>query len=113
MSYDAVVVGAGFAGAIMAERLASQGGLDVLLVERREHVAGNAYDEINEHGVLVPRFGGHMFHTNAPRVEPARILLRGKLEIHGGTIGPRLKELQHVLGQATVGLWRTVRGGPG
>lgn len=68
MSYDAIVVGAGFAGSIMAERLASQCGYEVLVVERREHVAGNAFDEYNSHGVLVPRFGGHMFHTNAERV---------------------------------------------
>ena len=68
MSYDAVVVGAGFAGSVLAERMASQCGMEVLVVERREHVAGNAYDEYNEHGVLVPRFGGHLFHTNADKV---------------------------------------------
>ena len=68
MGYDAIVVGAGFAGSIMAERLASQAGLDVLVIDRREHVAGNAFDEYNEHGVLVPRFGGHLFHTNAEKV---------------------------------------------
>lgn len=68
MGYDAIVVGAGFAGSIMAERLASQAGLDVLVIDRREHVAGNAYDEYNEHGVLVPRFGGHLFHTNSEKV---------------------------------------------
>jgi UDP-galactopyranose mutase len=68
MGYDAIVVGAGFAGSIMAERLASQAGMDVLVIDRREHVAGNAFDEYNEHGVLVPRFGGHLFHTNAEKV---------------------------------------------
>jgi UDP-galactopyranose mutase len=68
MSYDAIVVGAGFAGSVLAERMASQCGMEVLVVERREHVAGNAYDEYNEHGVLVPRFGGHLFHTNADKV---------------------------------------------
>jgi UDP-galactopyranose mutase len=68
MGYDAIVVGAGFAGSIMAERLASQAGLDVLVIDRREHVGGNAFDEYNEHGVLVPRFGGHLFHTNAAKV---------------------------------------------
>jgi UDP-galactopyranose mutase len=68
VSYDAIVVGAGFAGSVLAERMASQCGMDVLVVERREHVAGNAYDEYNEHGVLVPRFGGHLFHTNADKV---------------------------------------------
>jgi UDP-galactopyranose mutase len=68
VSYDAIVVGAGFAGSIMAERLASQAGLEVLVIDRRAHVAGNAYDEYNADGVLVPRFGGHLFHTNSARV---------------------------------------------
>jgi UDP-galactopyranose mutase len=68
MSYDAIIVGAGFAGSIMAERLASQAGLEVLVIDHREHVAGNAFDEQNADGVLVPRFGGHLFHTNAGRV---------------------------------------------
>jgi UDP-galactopyranose mutase len=68
VSYDAIVVGAGFAGSVLAERLASQCGMEVLVVERREHIGGNAYDEYNEHGVLVPRFGGHLFHTNADKV---------------------------------------------
>ncbi len=61
------VVGAGFAGAVMAERAASLG-LRVLVVEQREHIGGNAYDFRNEHGVLVHRYGPHIFHTNAPRV---------------------------------------------
>ena len=67
-SYDVVVVGAGFAGSVMAERLASQSGARVLVVDRRPHIAGNAYDEIDEHGVLVHRYGPHIFHTNAERV---------------------------------------------
>jgi UDP-galactopyranose mutase len=65
---DALVVGAGFAGAVMAERLAELSGLRVLVVDRREHVAGNAYDELNAYGVRVARFGGHLFHTNADHV---------------------------------------------
>ncbi len=65
--YDVLVVGAGFAGSIMAERAASSG-LRVLVVDRREHIAGNAYDEFDEHGVLVHRYGPHIFHTNAPKV---------------------------------------------
>ncbi len=70
MSHDAIVVGAGFAGSVLAERLASQCGMDVLVVERREHVGGNAYDEYNEHGVLVPRFGGHLFHRTPRPLQP-------------------------------------------
>jgi UDP-galactopyranose mutase len=65
---DVLVVGAGFAGSIVAERLASRCGLRVLIVDRRPHVAGNAYDYVDEHGVLVHRYGPHIFHTNADKV---------------------------------------------
>lgn len=65
---DTLVVGAGFAGAVMAERLATECGQNVLVIDRRAHVAGNAYDYLDEHGVLVHRFGPHIFHTNSPRV---------------------------------------------
>ncbi len=67
-TYDVLVVGAGFAGATMAERLASQAGLRVLVIDRRPHIAGNAYDHADEHGVLIHRYGPHIFHTNAERV---------------------------------------------
>src|SRR4051794_7346143 len=66
--YDTLVVGAGYAGSIMAERLASQLGQRVLVVDRRDHIAGNAYDYVDEHGVLVHRYGPHIFHTNADSV---------------------------------------------
>jgi UDP-galactopyranose mutase len=62
--YDVLVVGAGFAGSIMAERAASVG-LTVLVVDQREHIAGNAFDYTDEHGVLIHRYGPHLFHTNA------------------------------------------------
>ena len=64
---DWIVVGAGFTGATFAERLASAG-KKVRVLERRQHIAGNAYDEVNEHGVLVHRHGPHIFHTNSPAV---------------------------------------------
>jgi UDP-galactopyranose mutase len=64
-SFDTLVVGAGYAGAIMAERLASQCGQSVLVVDRRPHIAGNAYDYPDEHGVRVHAHGPHIFHTNA------------------------------------------------
>jgi UDP-galactopyranose mutase len=67
-TFDTLVVGAGFAGAVMAERLASQCGHSVLVVDRREHIAGNAYDFADEHGVRVHRYGPHIFHTKAERV---------------------------------------------
>lgn len=64
MSDDWVVVGAGLAGAVCAERLASLTGCRVLVVERRAHVAGNAYDHDDEHGILVHEYGPHIFHTS-------------------------------------------------
>jgi len=66
--YDYLVVGAGFAGSVIAERLASQHGARVLLVDRRPHVGGNAYDEPNEAGILYHKYGPHIFHTNSSQV---------------------------------------------
>jgi len=66
--FDAVVVGAGFAGATMAERLAEADGMRVLVVEKRDHVAGNAFDEHDDAGILVHRYGPHIFHTNSDDV---------------------------------------------
>jgi UDP-galactopyranose mutase len=66
-SYDALVVGAGFAGSVMAERLASSGSR-VLVIDRREHVGGNAYDHEDAAGLLIHRYGPHIFHTNAHRI---------------------------------------------
>ncbi len=63
--YDVMVVGAGFAGAVMAERLASQAGKRVLVVDRRPHIAGNAYDRLDDSGVLIHQYGPHIFHTNS------------------------------------------------
>lgn len=62
--YDVLVVGAGFAGSVLAERLASVG-QRVLVVDRREHIAGNAYDHADAAGVLIHRYGPHIFHTNS------------------------------------------------
>jgi len=66
--YDYLIVGAGFAGSVLAERLASQHGARVLLVDRRPHVGGNAYDEPNEAGILYHKYGPHIFHTNSDQV---------------------------------------------
>jgi UDP-galactopyranose mutase len=67
MRFDILVVGAGFAGCVVAERLAAAG-KSVLVIEKREHIGGNALDEKDTHGVLVHRYGPHIFHTNAPHV---------------------------------------------
>lgn len=66
--FDAVVVGAGFAGSVMAERLASQCAMSVLIVERRNHIGGNAHDFHDEAGILVHRYGPHIFHCNSSRI---------------------------------------------
>ncbi len=66
--YDWLVVGAGFAGSVLAERLASQRGERVLVIDRRPHIGGNAYDRHDEAGVLIHRYGPHIFHTNAQAV---------------------------------------------
>ncbi len=63
--FDYLIVGAGFAGSILAERLANQSGKKVLIVDRRNHIGGNAYDHHNEAGVLVHKYGPHIFHTNS------------------------------------------------
>lgn len=64
MRYDYFIVGAGFSGSVLAERLANVLGKKVLLIEKRNHIGGNAYDEYDEHGILVHRYGPHIFHTN-------------------------------------------------
>jgi UDP-galactopyranose mutase len=66
--FDVLVVGAGFAGSVLAERLASQAGKRVLVVDRRAHIGGNAYDHYDDAGILVHRYGPHIFHTNSKEV---------------------------------------------
>jgi UDP-galactopyranose mutase len=62
--FDWLIVGAGFAGSVLAERIASQRGERVLLIDRRPHIGGNAYDRYNEQGILIHQYGPHIFHTN-------------------------------------------------
>lgn len=66
--YDHLVVGAGFAGAVMAERLAAGAGRRVLVIDRRAHIGGNAHDRRDEAGLLIHPYGPHIFHTNAQHV---------------------------------------------
>ena len=63
-----MIVGAGFAGSTLGERLASQAGQRVLVIDRRPHMGGNAYDERDRAGILVHRYGPHIFHTNSEDV---------------------------------------------
>lgn len=65
--FDYLIAGAGFAGAVVAERMASLG-KKVLVIDRRKHIGGNAYDHANEDGLLVHRYGPHIFHTNSEQV---------------------------------------------
>ena len=68
VQYDVLVVGAGFAGSVLAERLAAGSGKRVLLVDRRPHIGGNAYDQHDEAGVLIHPYGPHIFHTNSQAI---------------------------------------------
>ena len=66
-NYDFLIVGAGFSGAVCAQQLA-ENGKKVLLIDRRSHIGGNAFDKLDEHGVLIHPYGPHIFHTNSRRV---------------------------------------------
>lgn len=67
-SYDAIIVGAGYAGAVCARRLAEACGTKVAVIERRPHIAGNAYDRLDDAGVLIHEYGPHIYHTTNDRV---------------------------------------------
>ncbi|WP_276484187.1 UDP-galactopyranose mutase [Paraflavitalea pollutisoli] len=66
--FDYLIVGAGFAGAVIAERLASVAGKKVLVVDKRNHIGGNTYDYHDAAGILVHKYGPHIFHTNSKDV---------------------------------------------
>ena len=66
--FDWLVVGAGFAGSVIAERLASQRDEKVLVIDRRPHIGGNAYDRYDKAGILIHHYGPHIFHTNSKTV---------------------------------------------
>lgn len=66
--FDYLIVGAGFAGSVVAERLARQFNKRVLICDRRNHIGGNAYDHYDDTGILVHKYGPHIFHTNSANV---------------------------------------------
>lgn len=66
-AYDFLIVGAGFAGSVCAERLASAGHR-ILVIDRRPHIGGNAFDTYDASGILIHPYGPHIFHTNSKRV---------------------------------------------
>lgn len=67
MKQEILIIGAGISGSVLAERYASQG-KKVLILEQRDHIAGNCYDYIDENGILVSKYGAHLFHTNDEEV---------------------------------------------
>lgn len=66
--FDYVIVGAGLAGSVLAERLATKAGKKVLILDKRNHIAGNTYDYYNADGILIHKYGPHIFHTNSKDV---------------------------------------------
>jgi len=66
--FDYLIVGAGFAGSVLAERLATQEDARVLIVDKRPHIAGNAFDHYDDAGILVHRYGPHIFHCNSAEI---------------------------------------------
>lgn len=66
--FDYLIVGAGFAGSVLAERLANGSNKKVLICDKRPHIAGNAYDCYNDDGILIHKYGPHIFHTNSKDV---------------------------------------------
>jgi UDP-galactopyranose mutase len=66
--FDFLIVGAGFAGSVLANQIATQLDKKVLVIDSRNHIGGNAYDYYDEHGVLLHRYGAHIFHTNSKRI---------------------------------------------
>ncbi|WP_410514017.1 UDP-galactopyranose mutase [Paenibacillus sp. BR2-3] len=68
MKVDWLIIGSGFTGATLAERIATQLGQKVLVVDKRDHIGGNSYDCFDEHGILIHKYGSHTFHTNSDMV---------------------------------------------
>lgn len=66
--FDYLIVGAGFAGSVLAERLAADAGKRVLVVDKRPHIGGNAYDCYDDAGLLIHKYGPHIFHTNSREI---------------------------------------------
>ena len=63
--YDVIIVGAGYAGSVLANLLAAKNGKKVLIIDRRNHIGGNCFDSVDEHGILIHNYGPHLFHTDS------------------------------------------------
>ena len=68
MIYDYLIVGCGFTGATLAERLTNVAGKKVLLIDKRNHIGGNSFDYFNDNGILVSKYGAHIFHTKSLKI---------------------------------------------
>jgi len=66
--FDTIIIGAGFAGSVLAERLATKKNQRVLVIDKRQHIGGNCYDRFDDHGVLIHQYGPHLFHTDNKQV---------------------------------------------
>ena len=66
--FDYIVIGTGLAGSVIAERIANVLDKKVLIIEKRNHIGGNCFDYYNEDGILVHKYGPHIFHTNLKNV---------------------------------------------
>jgi len=64
MKYDYLIVGAGLSGSVLAERLATVNNKKILVIDKRDHIGGNCYDYIDENGILINKYGAHLFHNN-------------------------------------------------
>ena len=68
MKYDYLIVGAGFSGAVLAERIANVLDKRVLVIDKRDHIGGNCFDYPDENGILIHKYGPHAFHTRLAHV---------------------------------------------
>ena len=75
--FDSIVIGSGFAGAVVARELAEKKGQQVLVIDARDHVGGNCYDKKDDYGILIHQYGPHIFHTNIDRVSICHVLPTG------------------------------------
>lgn len=66
--FDYLIVGAGYAGSVLAERLANESNKKILIIDKRNHIGGNAYDFYDEAGILIHKYGPHIFHTNSKEI---------------------------------------------
>jgi UDP-galactopyranose mutase len=66
--YDTIIVGAGFAGSVLAHKLATEQNKKILIIDKRSHIGGNCYDSIDAHGILIHNYGPHLFHTDSQKV---------------------------------------------